>query len=600
MRISAPSRRALRLAAATLSTALAFVPAVRAQSSGNEVGVRFALSFPRSQSATALDGRMLVMLSTDGGREPRFLISTGDATQQIFGIDVDGLSPGVEATIQGDVLGYPVERLADIPPGDYYVQGLFHRYDTFHRSDGHVVKLPMDRGEGQQWNLAPGNLISTPRKIHIDPRKNDIVRISLDKQIPPITEPKDTKYIKHIKFKSELLTKFWGRPMYLGAILLLPEEFDTHPRAHYPLAVYQGHFQHTFEGFQETPPDQSLPPVDSARLAVECPNGHNPDVCKALGYDRVQQQYAYDFYKKWTGPGFPRVIILTIQHANPYYDDSYAVNSENLGPYGDAITYELIPYLERTYRGLGPWARGLYGGSTGGWESLGVQIKYPDQYNGTYANCPDPIDFRQFTVVNIYKDTNAYYSNGPWRHTPRPGERNYLGHVLGTIGSDNQLELVLGTNSRSGQQWDIWEAVFSPVGPDGYPKRIWDKRTGVIDHDVANYWHEHYDLQAILRRNWATLGPKLKGKININVGDMDTWYLNNAVYLTEDFLKGATNPTADAKVDYGNRDEHCWSGDHSAANAFTRLTYNERFVRQMTTHWLKTAPAGADTTSWRY
>ena len=107
------------------------------------------------------------------------------------------------------------------------------------------------------------------------------------------------------------------------------------------------------------------------------------------------------------------MILVTIQHANPYYDDSYAVNSENVGPYGDAITYELIPYIEQHYRGLGPWARALYGGSTGGWEALGVQVLYPDQYNGTYAACPDPIDFRQYTNFDIYSDRNAYYSTRP-------------------------------------------------------------------------------------------------------------------------------------------------------------------------------------------
>src|SRR6516225_5601110 len=143
------------------------------------------------------------------------------------------------------------------------------------------------------------------------------------------------------------------------------------------------------------------------------------------------------------------MLIVVIQHANPYYDDSYAVNSANLGPYGDAITYELIPHLETKYRAIGAgWARFLYGGSTGGWEALAAQVFYPREYNGCWAACPDPIDFRAYTVVNIYEDQNAYFTEGPWLKVPRPGMRNYLGHVSATLEAINRRELVLGTHSR--------------------------------------------------------------------------------------------------------------------------------------------------------
>ena len=226
------------------------------------------------------------------------------------------------------------------------------------------------------------------------------------------------------------------------------------------------------------------------------------------------------------------MIIIEIQHANPYYDDSYAVNSENLGPYGDAITYELIPYLEKKYRCLGTgWSRFLYGGSTGGWEALAAQIFYPDEYNGCFAACPDPIDFRAYTVVNIYKDKNAYYDEGPWHKVARPGMRNYLGHVSITVEDINRHELVLGTKSRSGQQWDIWEAVYSPVGPDGYPKRIWDKQHRRHRPRGRRVLARALRPPHILERDWPKIGKKLEGKIHIYVGDMDNYYLNNAVYL---------------------------------------------------------------------
>jgi putative esterase len=370
--------------------------------------------------------------------------------------------------------------------------------------------------------------------------------------------------------------------------VLLPWGYDEHPDAHYPLVIFHGHFPRTFGGFREEPPDPATKPEHSKRFNWPA-------------YNITEQEYAHELYKQWTSPGFPRFIIVEIAHANPYYDDSYAVNSANLGPYGDAITHELIPYLEKKYRALGAgWARFLYGGSTGGWEALAVQVFYPDDYNGAWASCPDPIDFRAYTTVNLYEDKNAYYLDSRWKRTPRPGHRNYLGHVSTTIEDMNRLELVLGTHSRSGGQWDIWQAVYSPVGADGYPKPIWDKRTGVIDPQVAAYWREHYDLSAILQRDWKTLGPKLAGKINLYVGDMDSYYLNNAVYLVEDFLKQTTDPPYGGEVKYGDRAEHCWNGDPNQPNAISRLRYHQMYAPKILERILKSAPAGADVTSWRY
>jgi hypothetical protein len=549
---------------------------------------RFAISFPVSSSKEPLDGRVLLLISTNDTKEPRFQISEDLNTQQVFGVDVAGLKPGQETIVDSNAFGYPLRSLSDLKPGDYWIQALLHRYETFHRADGHTVKLPMDRGEGQQWNSAPGNLYSTPQKITV--RRNDggTIKIVLDKTIPPIEPPKDTKYIRHLKIESKLLTKFWGRPMYLGANVLLPEGFDSHPNAHYPLIIFHGHFPADFGGFRETPPDPNLKPEYSERFHLE-------------GYNKIQQEYAHKFYQEWTGPNFPRMIIIEIQHANPYYDDSYAVNSANLGPYGDAITYELVPYIEKQFRGLGQsWARFMYGGSTGGWEALAAQIFYPDEYNGAWGACPDPIDFRAYTVVNIYQHENAYYAEAPWKHTPRPGKRNYLGELAATVEDMNQMELALGTNSRSGGQFDIWQAVYGPVGTDGYPKPIWDKLTGKIDRSVAEYWREHYDLGHILQRDWNKLGPKLEGKLHIYVGEADNYYLNNAVYLVDDFLKNTKNPYYGGEVDYEPRAEHCWNGDHTLPNAISRLRYHQFYAPKIVARILKSAPPGADLTSWRY
>ena len=438
-------------------------------------GFRIEVNLPEGLSREPVDGRLLLMISDSDKAEPRFQIGDDVGTQQVFGLDVNGMKPGEPVLFDAKVYGYPLESLAQIPAGTYYVQALLHRYETFTRADGKVVKLPMDRGEGQQWNRAPGNLLSAPKKIVVDPHRGGLVQVALEKAIPPIPDPPETKYIKHLKIQSALLTKFWGRPMYLAAHVLLPAGFDTHPDARYPLVIDHGHFPFTFQGFREEPPDPNLAPEYSERFNWP-------------GYNRTQQELEHQFYKDWIGRAFPRFLLVQIQHANPYYDDSYAVNSENLGPYGDAIVRELIPAIEQQYRGLGAgWARFMYGGSTGGWEALGAQVFYPDEFNGCFAACPDPIDFRQYTVVDLYKDKNAYYVEGRWKKIARPGHRNYLGHIQTTIADMNHLEAVLGTRGRSGGQWDIWQAVYSPVGADGYPKPIFNKMTGVIDPTVAEY-----------------------------------------------------------------------------------------------------------------
>ncbi len=564
------------------------VLAAQARPPASTGAIRFDVSVPAKAAQGPIDGRLLVMVSNDDRDEPRFQISDGPSTQVIAGVDVNGMQAGQPVVVDATAVTYPIDSLAALPSGTYNVQALLQRYETFQRADGKIVKLPMDQGEGRQWNRAPGNLYSTPRKVVLQPGHGGAIEISLDKVIPPIPPPPETRYIKHVRIQSEKLTKFWGRPMFLGAHILLPQGFDAHPDARYPLVIDHGHFPYTFENFREEPPDPALKPDYSERF-------HWP------GYNRTQQELAHQFFKDWTGPGFPRFLLIQIQHANPYYDDSYAVNSANLGPYGDAINEELIPYIERTFRGLGQgWARFMYGGSTGGWEALGVQVLYPDFYNGCFAACPDPIDFRQYTVIDIYKDRNAYFVEGPWRKIPRPGNRNYLGHVSTTIEAMNRLELVLGEKGRSGGQWDIWQAVYSPVGVDGYPKPIFDKRTGVIDRDVANYWREHYDLGHILKRDWAKIGPKLRGKIHIYVGEADNYYLNNAVYLVEDFLKSTKTPPYEGVVDYEPRAEHCWNGDHTQPNAISRLRYAQLFAPKIVARILATAPPGADVKSWRY
>ncbi len=557
--------------------------------SSPQSNLQIEIRFPKERSEVPLDGRLLLFLADNDEVEPRYQSNTGAQAQLLFGMDVEDMKPG-EAVVfkEAEAYGYPIKKLSEIPPGVYYAQALLHRYETFTRADGHTVKLPMDRGEGQQWQTAPGNLFSDMVRVEVKANGTSSLSLALSKENPALAPPIESDYIKYVKIKSELLSKFWGRDMYLGAFVLLPEGFEEHPEAKYPLCVFHGHFPSQFGGFRETPPDADLEPDYSERFQV-------------AGYNKVVQEESYNFYKWWTGPEAPRMLVIKIQHANPYYDDSYAVNSANLGPYGDAITYELIPYLEEKYRGIGEgWSRFLYGGSTGGWEALAAQVFYPEEYNACFAACPDPIDFRAYTVVNLYEDKNAYYEEGSFQKILRPGRRDYLGHIGATLEGMNHRELALGSHSRSGDQWDIWEAVYSPVGPDGYPKRIWDKRTGVIDTTVAAYWRENYDLSYILRRDWPELGPKLKGKLHIYCGDMDNYYLNNAVYLVQDYLESTEAPYYEGEITYGDRAEHCWNGDPNEPNHISRLRYNSMYMDKIMLRIRESAPAGADTSSWRY
>ncbi|MBT8209090.1 MAG: hypothetical protein KJP14_01025 [Eudoraea sp.] len=566
--------------------AVGLISCETAETSGTNAVVSVSISNDLADAPE--DGRLLLLFADNNDREPRFQINAGLNAQPVFGQNVTGMKPGEVQVFDEKVFGFPYPSLNDLPPGDYWVQGLLHVYETFNLSTGHTVQLPMDNGEGQQWNRSPGNLYSDPVKISIPESGSVSFEVVLDQVIPDIPEPEDTEWIKHIKIKSEKLSEFWGRDMYLGAHILLPKGFYDHPEAQYPLMVFHGHFPSDFGGFRTTPPDEGLEPEYSARFDVE-------------GYNIVQQQEAYDFYKRWNEPDFPRFLIIEIQHPTPYYDDSYAVNSASQGPYGDAITYELIPHIEKEFRGIGEgWARFLYGGSTGGWEALAVQVKYPEEYNGCFAACPDPIDFRAYCLTNIYEDNNAYYYDSNHKKMEVPAHRDYLGQIQTTVREYNHLELVLGDKSRSGQQWDIWEATYSPQASDGYPERLWDKYTGEINPEVAAYWKENYDLRHILERDWDKLGEQLRGKIHIYCGDMDNYYLNNAVYLMEDFLENTTDPYYEGEVLYGDRAEHCWNGDPELPNHLSRLRYNSMYVPKIMKRIAASAPRDADLSSWRY
>jgi hypothetical protein len=531
-------------------------------------GVRVRISFSAAARGEPVTGRVYVAIArapaegtttspAPAAPQTGRAGSSGGPIQQagqtgapLFGLNVEGLKPGAAAEIDGTVFGHPVASLDAIPKGEYLVQAFVNVYTKFARADGHTVWLHMDQWEGQNWRRSPGNLFSTPKKVTIDPAAGTTVDLVCDQVIPPIPEQPDTDYVKHIKFQSERLSKWWGAPIYLGATVLLPKDYDKHPDVKYPVNYSQGHF------------------------STRPPGG--------FGSGR-------DFDKLWLAEDMPRLLYVTFQHPSPYYDDSYAVNSENNGPYGDAILQELITAVETKFRVIRePWARTLSGGSTGGWEALALQVLHPDFFGGAWASCPDAVDFRYHQIVNVYSDSNAYFIDKGWTKVERPNTRTPDGNITSMMKDENWFELVSGDKSRSGGQWDIWEATYSPVGPDGYPQRIWDKRTGEIDKRVAAYWRDHYDLRAILEKDWATLGPKLQGKIHIYVGDDDSYYLDDAVGLMEKFLESTKTPYYAGSVTYQRGAPHCWG------------PRDRELFDLMTRHIERTAPPGSDVTSWRY
>ena len=540
-------------------------------------------------SHAPVHGHLILVFSKSDKSEPRMQMDEQYQSAQGFGVDVglDGAASQGTVVVDAKTVGYPRHSLVDLDAGDYFVQGVFNVYEQFHLGSGKTVWLPPDKGEGQKWNRKPGNLFNKPMKVHFDPKSAAPIRVTLDQTMPEIkgtpADPEviaakqpEAKWLKYMRFRSEKLSRFWGRDTYLGAWVLLPDGFDEHPNAKYPLVVWQDHYSAGMK-----------PAFTSTRGEVG---------------GRARTTAGYHFFQDWTTGRLPHVIMLYVQNANPYYDDSYVVDSANVGPYGSAINDELIPAVEAKYRGIGAgWARATAGGSTGGWEAIATQVFYPDTYNGAYGACPDPVDFHAYQNINLYEDANAFVRKGDFGAVPIPADREPDGTILANTGDEFAFEYVLGTHGRSTEQWNIWQAVYSPAGADGYPAPVIDPLTGAIDKQVVQYWHDHYDITAILKRDWSTLGPKLEGKLHVAVGDGDTYFLNNAVHLLQKQLDATKSPHSDATFQYGPGMPHCYTGGPAEYTMQqNNANWAQRLLPLMTDHMLKTAPAGADTKSWVY
>jgi hypothetical protein len=442
------------------------------------------------------------------------------------------------------------------------------------RADGHTLWVPTSqwtpKNQGRIFPTAlPGTPYSTPVKVRLDPAGNAAISLRLDRTVAPVAPLPDTAWLRQITIQSKVLTRFWGVPVYIGATVLVPRGFDQDRDARYPLilANSQGETPYGFD------PE---PPADAAEAAR--------DAARAKA-DNIQT--GHDFYKSWISDDFPRVLVASLYQATPYFLEGYSVDSANNGPYGEAITRELIPAIEQRFRGVGkPYARITQGASTGGWEALALQLKYPDYFGGAWVFNPDPIDFRHYGLINIYTAENAHrIAASPWHDLEVPFRRSVEGMPSATVGQLSRLEAVLGSKGRSNYQLGIWEAAYGPVGPDGYPKPLWDKLTGKIDRSVAEYMRENgYDLTEYARRNWPALGPKIDGKLVMIAGDMDNFHLNLGVYDFEDMVRTVAAPDFKIAFHYGRPKK---------GHSYHHVDFAQ-MIRDMAEHIAATAPRGEE------
>lgn len=463
---------------------------------------RSGIQFEVTNLLPPASGRLILIIAKSNRPEPRTMLGDADSDAPItLGKDVKNLGDGSTALLDQAAVTFPVLNLSDIPSGNYFVQAVLHTNIDLNSPN------------------APGDLFSDARAVHIDSQGPSLVKLELTNVVGAEEMPPGDEYVKYVKIQSALLTHYHGRPIYLRAGVILPKNDGRETQ--FPLRVHIGGY-----GTRYTLVQRLMAPNSS-------------------------------FRRMWLADGTPRFIFLQLDGDGPY-GDPYQVNSENNGPYGDAITQELIPYVEKTFHAIGqPYARVLDGESTGGWVSLALKVFYPDFFNAVWSSCPDGVDFRGFQIINIYKDKNAYRDDNG---NDRPSKRDLKGDVEFTIRHECRMENVLGFGdswTMSGQQWGAWNATYGPRGRDGRPIPLWDPKTGAIDQAVVDHWKK-YDLRMILEQRWATLGPKLRNRIHISVGDADSYYLNIAVRLLDDFFRRA-NPPAGARISYGPGQGHCWN-----------------------------------------
>jgi hypothetical protein len=545
----------------------------KASASGRTVTIRLSEGLDVDGPIT---GRLYLLVTDKADVEPRLVAPFTGAYYfnssrfdypALFAEDVDALQPGSAVTFDLDTVGYPPETLADIPPGEYRMQAVLSVYTQVTPDHGKTIWLPLDQWEGRQFNQTPGNPVSGVVAVTAAEGTGFHAELTLDSVIPSVELPQDTKYRKHHRFKSTLISDFWNRDMWAGVNVTLPKGYDEHPNVRYPVVFHMGHFF-------ETSPLHVVEPKEGEEAAAD------------------------SAWAQWMAEDTPRFIAVTLMHPTPFYDDSYLVNSDNAGPWQDVLMQEFLPFLAEHYRVIDAgWARTLTGGSTGGWIAAYTQISQPDDFGGAWSYCPDWIDFREVMHSNMYEDRSIFHPKdvNTWIQPEAPMSRSVKGEVRMTTRQFSRWLAVLGDNALSGEFTDGYSAFFGPVGPDGYPVRAWDYQTGEINNAVWAEWRDRgFDLRYYLEQNWAEIGPKLVGDLHFLVGDMDEFYLNLPVYRMQEFLESTTNPPYGGSFRYGRP-----MVGHSFSNMGTD-PWPAAMLKEMAEHIRANAPAGTDTAEWNY
>lgn len=429
-------------------------------------GPRFVVSCPKEILNKPFTGRVVVYLSKGGG-EPRFG-PNWFRPQPMISARFEKVEPGQGMTIDAkNGVAFP-PGLATWAPSEYTVQA--------------VIDLNLG---GRTIGGSAGNLYSKPVVATIDPAKGSEVTLVCD-QVVGSTPFVETDGVKEVRIESKLLSAFYSRPTFMSAAVGLPKGYDSAADRRYPI-YYEvpgfGGGSRSWSGRSRIPStDRAGEKFLVVLLDPNCPTGH-----------------------------------------------SVFADSANNGPWGKALTTELIPEIERRFKAVGePWARYVGGHSSGGWSSLWLQVTYPDVFGGCWSTAPDPVDFRQFQTVDIYQAGANAFKDASGKDVPiaRFGDT-----VAITAKQFSDMERPI-----RGEQLGSFEAVFSPKGPDGEPAKLWDRDSGAIDPKVAEAW-KAYDIGLILKNRWETLGPKLDGKVHVYMGDQDTFYLDGAVRLLQADLK---------------------------------------------------------------
>lgn len=472
-----------------------------AQKNTAEISLQLSIA-EEVKPAHEQDGRLFLYFSATDEFEPRFSsIYTGGI---IFAQQISTWEASQQLTLDAEDNWISTAEwgLNNMPYGEYFVQVVWRQNQAY------------------ETNSA-GNLHSTVQRIEL--KDNVKIELELSAIIPELSLV-EHDLVEVFDYQSKVLSDWWNKPMHIKASVLLPFNYHQQPQQNYVFRYHIG-------GYGDR-------------------------------YTRVNELVADPLFMKWwTSPEAPQIITVFLDGGGPF-GDPYQLDSENNGPYGQALMAELIPSIEQLYSASGKaTARYVDGCSTGGWVSLALQLFYPSQFNGCFSYSPDPVDFRFMQLINIYEDENAFYNRA---HYLTPSMRDVYGNPQFSVKQEITSENVQGhtyTYLTSGGQWGGWHALFSPKGKDGLPQPLFHPETGMIDHSVAEAWRR-YDLLEFLKKNWSRIGPELLGKLYIHTGDMDEFYLNNSIRSLDEYLSKTTAPKSDAILVFSPMKGHCWEYSH--------------------------------------